>query len=718
MARPLAPDDLYRLRVPTDPRLAPDGSAAVVTVQSAAPGRDGYRHALWLVRLDGEDEPRQLTLGAKHDRAARFAPDGRSVAFLSDRRLIVEEEPDLPKDPRDREDANQVHLLPLDGGEARRVTNLPRGVEHFEWSPDGSRLLVTTTSQAPTRKEDRKARGLEAKRDPADPPPSDYHYVDRLGYLYNGRGFITGPVAHVWVVDIAGGDARRLTDGPAAAEGPAWSPDGTRIAYATQLNLNHDIEPRYDIVVIDVASGRRTRITGGPDPIFAQPTWLPDGRTIAALGGRIPENYYRGDIWLFAADGSEAGPSGGRNLSGGHDIMPGAAMNSDITPSEPARLVPSKDGRWISFIAPVAGSEELWRIAVRDGELERTTEDRHYISSFDEVTRPGGRLRAAFIRSSPTEMPDLWVRDGAAGKPRRVTSFNAAALADVELAEPSERHVTVEGRDIQGWYLPPIATGDTARRGRRGASSAPPPLVTQIHGGPHTHYGWAPVLEFQILAAEGMGVFYSNPRGSDGYGREFNEANLRDWGPGPARDVLAGIDALVNDGLADPDRLGITGGSYGGYLTNWLLGHDQRFAAALTARSVSDMAMLFLTGDISSGDWALQEFKSTPWDDPDYFRSISPITYADRIRTPLLIQHSERDLRTTVGQAEALFTVLRSTKRPVRLMRVPDETHELTRSGTPFRRVENLVQVRNWFRHFLIEGKRNLPPLPKVRARR
>jgi len=223
-------------------------------------------------------------------------------------------------------------------------------------------------------------------------------------------------------------------------------------------------------------------------------------------------------------------------------------MNSDITPSEPARLVPSKDGRWISFIAPIAGSEELWRIAVRGGELERTTEDRHFISSFDEVTRPGGRLRAAFIRSSPTEMPDLWVRDGVAGKPRRVTSFNADALADVELAEPSERHVTVEGRDIQGWYLPPLATADTARRGRRGASSAPP-LVTQIHGGPHTHYGWAPVLEFQILAAEGMGVFYSNPRGSDGYGREFNEANLRDWGPGPARDVLAGIDAARDSGF-------------------------------------------------------------------------------------------------------------------------------------------------------------------------
>jgi dipeptidyl aminopeptidase/acylaminoacyl peptidase len=240
--------------------------------------------------------------------------------------------------------------------------------------------------------------------------------------------------------------------------------------------------------------------------------------------------------------------------------------------------------------------------------------------------------------------------------------------------------------------------------------------VTLIHGGPHTLYGWAPVWAFQVLAAAGMSVFYSNPRGSQGYGLAFNEANRRDWGDGPMRDVLAGIDALVADGLADPDRLGVTGGSYGGYLTNWIVAHDDRFRAAITCRSVSDMAMLFLTGDISGGDWALAEFESTPWDDPAYFREISPITYADRIRTPLLIQHGDHDLRTTVGQAEALFTVLRSKRRPVRMMRVPDESHELTRSGTPFRRVENLVQVRDWFAHYLVRGRRGLPPLPRRRS--
>jgi acylaminoacyl-peptidase len=324
----------------------------------------------------------------------------------------------------------------------------------------------------------------------------------------------------------------------------------------------------------------------------------------------------------------------------------------------------------------------------------------------------------AWLRASPTELNDVWIRDGTSGAPRRLTDLNREVFEEVELREPVTRTVTVDGREIQGWFL--AASGAesaprrSAKKGARGAEGAP--LVTEIHGGPHSLYAWAPVLEFQLLAASGIGAFYCNPRGSEGYGRAFNEANLRDWGPGPMRDVIAGIESLVADGLADPARLGLTGGSYGGYLTNWIVAHDDRFAAAMTCRSVSDMSMLMLTGDISSGFWSSHEFGVTPWEDPAYFREISPLTYAERIRTPLLIQHSEKDIRTTIGQAEALFTVLRSKQRPVRLLRVPEETHELTRSGTPFRRAENLEIVRDWFRHFLVDGRRGLPPLPKARG--
>jgi len=714
--RAIRPDDLYRLRIATDPRLAPDGSRVVFTLQTVAPAKDGYRHAIWAVDTAGRSKPRRLTIGARHDTHPRFSPDGQTLAFLSDRRLQVEEEPGAG-DTKEREDGQQVHLLPLDGGEATRLTDLPRGVRSFAWSPDGTRLIALSSSHAATREEDLRRRGKARKAKPGQPPPSDYHFLDRLGYLLNGAGFTYHQVAQLWIVDVATGAARRLTDEPAGAAAPSWSPDGRRIVYTANLRRDHDLEQRSHLVVIDVESGARTRLTGDTAILFA-PTWLPDGRTVAAIGGYLPDSFYRFDLWLIAADGSDGRSPGGRNLSGRHDLMLSSSMSSDIVPGEDARLVVSADGGWITFQAPRAGSMELFRIAVSDGSVEQLTSGHHYISAFDQIQpgRAGTTIRSAWLRSSPTELADVWLREGASGAPRRLTDLNAEVLGEVELRLPIERSVTVDGREIQGWFLPAAdgTTGATPKSGRRARTADP--VVTEIHGGPHTLYGWSPILEFQILAASGVGVFFSNPRGSEGYGRAFNEANLRDWGPGPMRDVLAGVESLVADGLADPARLGVTGGSYGGYLTNWIVAHDDRFAAAMTCRSVSDVAMLMLTGDISSGFWASFEFGAKPWDDPAIFREASPITYAHRIRTPLLIQHSENDLRTTIGQAEALFTVVRSHKQPVRLLRVPEETHELTRSGTPFRRVENLVVVRDWFRHFLIDGKRGLPPMPRIRA--
>lgn len=722
--RPPRPADLSRFRIAIEPRLAPDGRAAVVTMKTVAPGHDGYRHSLWLVptglRGDRGDRgdpggpdagPRQLTLGARNDRHPRFSPDGRTIAFVSDRRTLVEDEPRRLTDQQEPEDLEQVYLLPLDGGEARRLTDLPRGVSRIEWSPDGTRILVLTASMGATHEADAKARGIRPRSAPGTSPEPDFRYIDRLDYMLNGEGFTYDRIRHIWIVDVATGEARRLTDGPTSVEDPAWSPDGKRIAFAANRRRDPDLEFRQDIFVADAATGAVTKLTGGPDAIFSVPAWLPDGRTVVALGHHLPARAgSRNDIWLLAADGSDARANGGRDLSAEHDLLPDAAVVSDVTPSEAARLIVSADGAWITFTAPIGGSYELWRIATRDGRLERLTDDRHCISGWDQVPGPRGRARIAYLRSTPTAPADLWLLDGPSAEPRPLSAFNARVLEELELQAPVERWSSVDGREIQGWFVPAARGPDDL--------DGPQPLVVEIHGGPHSLYGWAPVWEFQVLAGGGIGVFYANPRGSEGYGQDFNAANYRDWGPGPMRDVLAGVDALIEDGLADPDRLGVTGGSYGGYLTTWIVGHSDRFRAAMTCRSVADMAMLFLVGDISGGSWARQEFDAAPWEDPAYYREISPLSYAERIRTPLLIQHSEQDLRTTIGQAEALFTVLRSYRRPVRLLRVPEETHELTRSGTPFRRVENLEIVLGWFRHFLIDGKRGLPPLPRRRAGR
>ena len=739
MPRPPRPDDLYRLRIATQPRLSPDGRLAVVTVQTVAPGFDGYRQALWLIQTEDGTTPRQLTLGARHDHHGRFSPDGRSLGFLSDRRTLIEDAPngsagkdreggaaagngEGSKGATPRDDASQIYLLPLDGGEARRLTDLPRGVELFEWSPDGTRLVAISASAGATRAEDARRRGIggtQGTPSSGGPPPSDYRFIDRLEYMLNGRGFTYDRVVHLWLIDAVTGTARPLTDGPVSDTEPAWSPDGRRIAFGSNRRRDADLVNRQDIHVVDVETRIVNAITRGPRSVFGAPTWLPDGRTIAALGHRLEGRAgSRNDIWLFAADGSDATLNGGRNLSARHDLMPRATATSDVTIGENAPIIPSADGRWLHFSAPIGGAYELWRIALKDGRADRLTEDRHTISSWHAVPgSTGGRtndaMRIAYLRSTATQPPDLWLletREARNAKARRLTDLNAGPLAEIDLREPVERHSTVDGRAIQGWFIP---GGDGP-----GSSSGPRPLVVEIHGGPHTLYGWSMLWEFQVLAAAGIGVFYCNPRGSEGYGQAFNDANHRDWGPGPMRDVLAGVDSLVADGLADPERLGVTGGSYGGYLTNWIVAHEHRFRAGMTCRSVCDMTTLFLTGDISGGDWARIEFDAAPWDDPAYYREISPITYARAITTPLLIQHSERDLRTTIAQAEALFTVLRSHRRPVRLLRVPEETHELTRSGTPFRRVENLRVVVDWFRHFLVEGRSGLPPLRKVRGGR
>jgi dipeptidyl aminopeptidase/acylaminoacyl peptidase len=677
------------------------------TLQRVGPAFDRYGTSVWIVPTTGESAARQLTIGVRRDGHARWSPDGRTIAFLSDRRTAVEEEPGSPKD---REDANQIHLIPATGpGEAHRLTDLPRGVGDFAWSPDGRTIAVLSASRATTRDADNRARRKLNDAKPGEPPASDYRYFDRLRYQENGAGFTAHHRQQLWLVDAETGEARRVTDLAFGVDTIAWSPDSKQIAISTALRRGADIASRGRVLAIDAATGAATTIAEHPNGYFFGPEWLPDGKRIAAFGGLLPHVFYRIDIHLFPADGSS--PRAGRDLTSRHDVMASSSMNSDLTIGEAGRLMPTADGKAILFTAPHRGAMELWRIAIADGALERLTDGRHYLSGIDAVPLSGGKTRVAMIRSTPIELPDVHVVDVAAPKAsparagatslRRLTDLNRAVLDEIELREPIEHWVEVDGRQIQSWLIP-------SGNGRR-------PGVLEIHGGPHTLYGWSPFLEFQVLAGSGISVLYSNPRGSEGYGRDFNEANLGDWGDGPTRDVLACVDAFVADGLLDPDRLGVTGGSYGGYLTSWIVGHDQRFKAAIACRSVNDMPMLFLTGDIGGTDWPEYEMGAYPAQDPELFRRLSPITYADQIRTPLLIQHAEKDLRTTIGQAEAMFAVLRRLRRPVRLMRVPDESHELTRSGTPWRRVENLVQVRAWFSHFLVAGKRGLPPIPKTR---
>lgn len=705
MPRPAQPDDLYRLEIPTEPVVSPDGRLVAFTVTRPSVAHDAYRTSIWMVPLDGSAAARRVSYGPRADTRPRFSPDGRTLAFLSDRRLRVEDEPELGS-VKDRQDGTQVHLLPLDGGEARRLTDLPRGVDTFEWSPDGRTIAVLTSSLGATRQLDARRRGRPAAPPrPGHTPLSDYRYIDKLGYQLNGAGFIDDRDTHLWLVDAGSGEARLLVAGPTPEGDIAWSPDGTRIAFAANRHPHADTHGRSSVFAVDVASGAVTTIAGGTDAAFRAPCWTRDGASVVALGGRFPRSEYRTGIWRFSADGSEA--DGGHDLLAASELKPDATMNSDVTLGEPAHLWATADGKGVLFTAPIGGSVELWRVSLASGKPpRRLTEAHHYISGWGAAAVRDDDVMAAVV-SGPIALPEVHALDAEGGRERsvrRLTALNAALSAEVAWVHPVERHWTSDGREIQAWLYP--------------SGGGMQPLVLEIHGGPHTLYGWSPMLEWQILAGSGVSVLAANPRGSEGYGEAFNRGNLGDWGDGPMADVMAGVDQAVDDGLADPGRLGVTGGSYGGYLTNWIVGRTDRFRAAVTCRSVADMSMLFLTGDISNGEWAQTEFGRVPWEDPAYFWSISPLSLAGNVRTPLLIQHAERDIRTTVGQAEAWFTVLRTLRRPVRFMRVPEESHELTRSGTPFRRRENVVQVRDWFVHYLVRGERRLPPPPRNRAGR
>jgi dipeptidyl aminopeptidase/acylaminoacyl peptidase len=699
MPRAARAADLYDLRVPLEVALSPDGSRVVFVVKSVNPRKDGYRQALWIGPSDGSRPARQLTLGANRETTPRWSPDGRTLAFLSDRESVLIKggagvDPALAEPPK--EGAVQVWLLPMDGGEPFQLTRLPRDVEEMRWSPDGRLLCVVSGATTAERE--------APKRKPSDPPERDAHLIDRLQYMLNGVGYIYQYPPKLWLVDVASGAARRLTNGEGRDEEPAWSPNGRTIAFTSNRHPDPDLTWRRDLYTVDVATGRIARVSGGRgDRSFSQPAWSPDGRWIAVIGARAAERRStRNDVWRFRP-GAE---SDGESLTAESDLEVAAGMNSDLFGFAATRPAWSGDGRSILFAAPVEGSYEAWRVDVASRRVERLTRGRHYLSRLVAVDIDGGQRVAGILADAvtPPEVVTFDVPRGDAGsrgiRPRRLSNLMVDTWADVARVAPVERWHEVDGRRIQGWFY-----AAPARDGRAA------PLVVQIHGGPATLYGWSLMWEWQCLVAQGMSVYACNPRGSEGYGQEFLRANFRDWGEGPMQDVIGGVDALIEDGLVDPDRLGVTGGSYGGYLTSWIVGHTDRFKAAVSARSVNDMTSEMLSGDIAGPLFGKYEYGANPWEEPELYRQHSPLTYAQNIRTPLLIQHSEKDVRTPITQGEELFTVLRSLRRPVRMLRVPEENHELTRSGAPFRRVENIERISDWFRHFLVEGKRRLPPV-------
>ncbi len=629
--------DLASLRVPTDVRLSPDGRQACFVVKETAPDGAGYRSALWLVPADGSEAPRRLTLGAKHDAAPRWSPDGEWLAFLSDRSAVLRaggaarDKADLKraaasatglKDLVGRDiprGTTQVWLLPLAGGEAQPLTDLPQDVDALAWSPDSRRLCLVSGATS--------TRMSTARAEPGEPPRQDVRRIDELGYQLNGAGFIYEHPPKLWIIDVSSGAARRLTSGRSSDEQPAWSPDGKRIAYVSNRGTNPDLAWRADLTIIDADGGTPVRVSAGAERVFRHPAWSPDGKWIAVTGHRLESgNPTRDDVHVFRPRAEQTG----KNLSGHADLFVDAAMNSDLCSAGEAGPMWAPDGASILFTAPIDGSFELWRTRLDDGRVERLTSGKHMLVA-PSIAADGAGLVVAAIRGTATTPPDVisfkvpGLKDSEAGavRPRAMRTLSdlmGEAWKGVALVEPQERWHKADGRKIQGWFY--------EAAGKRGK---PAPLVVEIHGGPATLYGFSLMWEWQVLVASGISVYACNPRGSTGYGQEFARANFRDWGDGPQADIEAGTDALVAKGLADPARIGVTGGSYGGYLTAWMIAHSDRYAAAVSCRGVYDMSAEMLSGDLGGPLFGHWELDAQPWEDPELYRRLSPLTYASEI---------------------------------------------------------------------------------------
>ncbi len=676
--RPVAPEDLFQLQFVDAVALSPDGSRVLYQVRSIDPEKDGYESHLWLVPMQGGD-PRRLTFGEQKDGSAAWHPDGKSIAFVSDR----------------RDKKAQIYRLSLEGGEAERLTDLDGVIAGLAWSPDGSRITFTyrasdppETGHLPGSIAARHA--VEAKAEKKDPKPPTFRHLSRLHYKEDGQGFLPKSRFQVQVLDVGSREVKQLTSGEWDHGAAVWSPDGKWLVFPANRLPDSDYHATVcDLWLIPSTGGEPRNLTPEPGGAFA-PAWSPDGKEIAYLGNDDEtdawgvKNFH---VWSVSPQG---GP--GRDLTPDLDRSALDLMGTDLRDfHDPGAPVWSPDGSTIHFLVSDEGSTHLYSVSSKGGAPRRVTSGALALLA---VAASKGASDLAVIRCDHVDAGTVGRLDPATGSVTPLARPTGKLFETLAVGQPEEFWVDMpEGHRVQCWMLKPPGADPKAKH----------PMILEIHGGPRVQYGACFFHEFQMLASAGFYVLFSNPRGAQGYGEAFTRAIVLDWGGPDYEDLMKVVDeALRRYPEIDPARLGVTGGSYGGYMTNWIVGHTNRFRAAATQRSVVDLKTLLLAGDFS--DDSVPEFGDQPWrDSPDY-RRMSPITYVENIRTPLLILHSHEDHRCPIEEAEQLYTSLKLLRREVEMVLFPGESHGLSRGGTPSRRVARLHFLREWFVRYLNPG--------------
>lgn len=667
--RPIAIEDLFRFRIVGDAQISPAGERVVFTVRRTDREKNKYFTSLWMAdTTDGT--ARQFTGDGHCDTYPRWSPDGETIAFISDR----------------SEPGSQIYIIHADGGEAERLTSLPEGnVTSIEWSPDGRRLAFTYRATPEERSEkaqkDRKEKGLSS--------PVRVH--TSLNYRLDGMGYHDGSYAQIWVLDLASREAKALTGGPWPCGMPAWSPDGTRLVFVSNRKDDADLRGMYQELWTVPADGGDLRLIPAPDGPKDSPVFSPDGRWIAYVGHTDPEDTWGGRndrILILPSDGAD----GVRDLTGETDLAVGYLTLSDMHDVGGGRMVQwSADGTELFFTISAAGSTRLCRIAAAGGRIETLTPGDCELGSF---SLNGDSSIVAYTLASAISPHEVYVQSTEDASIARVISqVNRHLRDEVLLQMPEEIELpNGDGGTIHTWVLQPVPFAEGQRY----------PCILYIHGGPALQYGGraAPFHELQWLAANGFVVVFSNPRGSAGYGEEYKRAIRGDWGNKDFADIMTVADYAADLPFVDADRMAIMGGSYGGYMTAWAVGHTDRFRCAIADRLVGNMHSMSGTTDFV---WEHgKDFAGNAWDQPCDLWRCSPLKYAGQITTPLLLIHSDGDLRCPIEQAEQLFAALRWQRKTVEFVRYPVETsHGLSRNGPPDLREDRLRRNLAWLQRWL-----------------
>jgi dipeptidyl aminopeptidase/acylaminoacyl peptidase len=660
--RPVTAEDYFAFEALSDPHFSPDGATIAYVVTTVDQKQNRRRSEIWTVAADGSGEPLLLTTSPQSSNSPRWSPDGKSIAFLSSRPAAGEA--DAPK--------NQVWLLPLTGGEARRVTDLTNGVNSFQWSPDGRKLVVVSRS-GPSD---------EAKS------PSDVRHYKHSSYKFNDSGWFDDKRTHLWVVDVARRSTSQLTSGDDWNDSdPQWSPDSQKIAFVSdRTGKAFDEGQNTDVWVISASGGSLTKISDHQEG-DSSPRWSPDGQTIAFLSA-VPEKSHA-RIWLAPAAGGNASKT--------------AADNVDLIPSQ---LRWAEGGKALFFETGYRGTSQVFRVDLAARKASPVTSGDRTHRAYDISDKTA---KLAYAINDPTHLDDLYVADLGGRNPRQLTHLNAALFKQLNLASVERvPYKGADGWDVDGFFMKPI-------NWQAGKSY---PMILSIHGGPGGQYGFDWYHEFQVYTSRGWAVFFANPRGSTGYGEKFERGIELNWGGNDYVDVMNGVAAaLAKYPWIDRNRLGVTGGSYGGFMTNWILGHpfrDIAFRAAVTIRSISNFVSDDGTRDGAYGhadDFGGDIFENYPlyWDR-------SPLKYVKNVKTPTLVLHSDNDFRVPIEQGEQWFRALRHFGVEAEIVFFPRENHNLTRSGEPKHLVESLNWQVYWFDKYL-NGNANAQP-PDAPARK